>query len=173
MQSARHRELEQLAVTHLPLFHRVAYRRLHDYEDARDAVQDAFLRASKELHQFRGEAKLSTWLGSIVIHEALMKLRRRTNKKVAMRVSDREKEQVILRNAISPVLSAEEVLILKNHSATLREHIQKLTEPHRVVLEMRMAGKMVEEIAEELNIPEGTVKARISRGKKILARWMN
>jgi RNA polymerase sigma-70 factor, ECF subfamily len=53
----------------------VARRLLRNEDDARDAVQDAFLNAFRALPRFREEAKLSTWLHRIVINAALMKLR--------------------------------------------------------------------------------------------------
>src|SRR5262245_35402115 len=49
-------------------------------EDAREAVQDAFLSAFKALASFGGDAQLSTWLHRIVVNAALMKLRRRQRK---------------------------------------------------------------------------------------------
>src|SRR5437868_8278379 len=58
-----------------------AIRRLlgHD-EDARDALQDAFLSAFRGVHQFDGRAKLGTWLHRIAVNAALMKLRSRKRK---------------------------------------------------------------------------------------------
>ena len=55
----------------------VARRFLREDEDARDAVQDAFLSAFRSLDSFEGQAKLSTWLHRIVVNAALMKLRAR------------------------------------------------------------------------------------------------
>ncbi|QNI34605.1 RNA polymerase sigma factor [Alloacidobacterium dinghuense] len=60
----------------LPAFHRIALRRLGNIADAEDAVQDALLSAYRHLDQFKGEAKFSTWLTSIVINSAGSKLRR-------------------------------------------------------------------------------------------------
>src|SRR5213592_1666690 len=54
----------------------VARKFLPNEEDARDAVQDAFLSAFKAIDQFQGQARLSTWLHRIVINAALAKLRR-------------------------------------------------------------------------------------------------
>src|SRR5438045_8341141 len=49
----------------------------HNREDAEDAVQDAFLKAFRNLSQFRGNSQFSTWLIRITVNEALMKLRKR------------------------------------------------------------------------------------------------
>src|SRR5213594_4283631 len=58
----------------------VARRFLPVEEDARDAVQDAFLSAFRSIHRFEGHAQLSTWLHRIVVNASLMKLRTRRRK---------------------------------------------------------------------------------------------
>jgi len=57
--------------------YRIAFRKLGNAEDAEDALQDGLLSACKNMHQFRGDAQFSTWLGSIVLNSARMQLRRR------------------------------------------------------------------------------------------------
>ena len=56
----------------------VAFRLLRNSEDARDAVQEAFLSAFKAIDGFSGEARVSTWLHRIVVNCALMKIRGRS-----------------------------------------------------------------------------------------------
>src|SRR5205809_3525913 len=57
----------------------------HNREDAEDAVQDAFLKAFRNLTQFRGNSQFSTWLIRITVNESLMKLRkRRSTREVSM-----------------------------------------------------------------------------------------
>lgn len=58
----------------------VARRVLRSEEDARDAVQDAFLQAFRKLEGFEGESSLSTWLHRIVVNACLMRLRTRRRK---------------------------------------------------------------------------------------------
>jgi len=55
---------------------RIAQHITHNREDAEDVVQDAFLKAYENLHQFQGQSKFYTWLVRIAVNEALMKLRR-------------------------------------------------------------------------------------------------
>src|ERR1700678_4797178 len=59
-------------------FCRSAFRYLGNAADAEDAVQDALLSAYKHLSEFRGQARISTWLSAIVINSARMQLRRRS-----------------------------------------------------------------------------------------------
>jgi RNA polymerase sigma-70 factor (ECF subfamily) len=61
---------------HLSMLHKRAYRYLRNANDVEDAVQDALLSANKRLDQFKGSAKMSTWLTSIVTNSAFTQLRR-------------------------------------------------------------------------------------------------
>src|ERR1700692_2640936 len=69
--------LEDAVSHYLPALYRMAYRYVDDPHDAEDAVQDALLSAYKHLDQFKGAAKMTTWLTSIVTNSALAQLRRR------------------------------------------------------------------------------------------------
>jgi RNA polymerase sigma factor (sigma-70 family) len=73
----RAEELDNVVSRYLPLFYRIAFRFLGNAQDAEDAVQDALLCAYQHLGQFRGQAKLSTWLTTIVINAARQLRRRR------------------------------------------------------------------------------------------------
>src|SRR4029077_12144853 len=71
------REMQDVLSRCLPSFYRRAYRHLGNAADAEDAVQDALLSAYKHLDQFKGQARMSTWLTTIVTNSARMQLRRR------------------------------------------------------------------------------------------------
>jgi RNA polymerase sigma factor (sigma-70 family) len=73
----RVQELTNVVASHSLRFRRIALRHLGNAADAEDAVQDALLAALTHVHQFKGRAKMSTWLTTIVINSARMKLRRR------------------------------------------------------------------------------------------------
>ncbi len=71
-------ELQDVVSRNLPFFYKRAYRYVGNAHDAEDAVQDALLSAYKNLDQFKGTAKITTWLTSIVTNSALTQLRRRS-----------------------------------------------------------------------------------------------
>src|SRR5260370_2726867 len=71
------RDLNDAVLYNLPMFYRRAFRFLGNSADAEDAVQDALLSAYKHFAQFRGQARISTWLAAIVTNAARMQLRRR------------------------------------------------------------------------------------------------
>src|SRR5580692_7541516 len=70
-------QLEQILTNGLPPLYRRAYRILGNAADTEDAVQHALLAAFTHLHQFRGQAQISTWLTTIVLNCARLQLRRR------------------------------------------------------------------------------------------------
>src|SRR5713101_3451589 len=71
---------------------RIAQHITHNEEDAQDVVQDAFLKAYRNLEQFQGNSKFYTWLVRIAVNEALMKLRRRRNDRTVSLDEDVETE---------------------------------------------------------------------------------
>src|SRR5262249_1872409 len=86
-------ELTGVINSHSLRFRRIALRQLINVPDAEDAVQDAFVSALTHLHQFRGEAKMSTWLTTIVINSVRMKLRRRlTSVQLASHENDEQQD---------------------------------------------------------------------------------
>jgi DNA-directed RNA polymerase specialized sigma24 family protein len=77
------REMDDALLRFRSRFCRSAFRYLGNAADAEDAVQDALLSAYKHLSEFRGQARISTWLSAIVIDSARMQLRRRQRRHVA------------------------------------------------------------------------------------------
>src|SRR6201984_235050 len=69
-------ELADVITSHSLRFRRIALRHLGNTADAEDAVQDALLSAWTHVDQFKGRAKMSTWLTTIVINSARLRLRR-------------------------------------------------------------------------------------------------
>src|SRR5215475_15909708 len=91
-----HRRVEELTDVvscYSPRLHRIALTHLGNVADAEDAVQDALLAALTHIEQFKGQAKMSTWLTTIVINSARMKLRKRSSLvKVVSSATDGQQE---------------------------------------------------------------------------------
>ena len=84
-------ELTNMFVDRWQSFYRIAMRQLENRADAEDAVQDAFLSAYTHLDQFKRQARMSTWVTTIVTNSARMKLRRRP-RKVHVALSDQSQD---------------------------------------------------------------------------------
>jgi RNA polymerase sigma-70 factor (ECF subfamily) len=138
----------------------LAYRTLHDVEEAKDATQEAFLKAYRALHTFRPGAKFSTWIFTIVYHACCDRLARRK------RWSDAE-----LPDRADPSAGPDLLAEASDDAHRLRAAIAALPEKYRTVITLfHLQGKQYEEIATVLDLPMGTVKTHLFRAKELLRK---
>ncbi len=160
-------ELTDVIVRHLARFRRVALRLLGNIADAEDAVQDALLSAFTHLDQFGGQAKMSTWLTSIVINAARMKLRQRSPQ-AQISLDETHGEQNLLLAEILPdhQPNPEEICRRRELAGRLAEATTQLSPTLRKIFQLRdLDGLSISETATLLGVPGGTVKAQLSRGR--------
>lgn len=163
---------EALARAHGPRLLAVARRLLRNEEDARDAVQDAFLGALRSLEAFEGQARVSTWLHRIVVNAALMKLRSRRRR-------PEEPIEALLpafledgHHAAHPAEwrpDAEALLAERETREFVRASIDRLPESYRTVLILRDVEELdTAECARLLGLTGGAVKIRLHRARQAL-----
>jgi RNA polymerase sigma-70 factor (ECF subfamily) len=169
------REMQDVLSRCLPSFYRKAYRHLGNVADAEDAVQDALLSAYKHLHQFKGQSQMSTWLTAIVINCARMHLRKRprqTHLSLDERLGEDEQYSLSERLAHSGP-SPEDECRNSEMDRRLTQFTEQLSPPLRKAFELReLEGLSTSEAAQILGVPDGTVKARVSRARAKLRRLM-
>ena len=173
----RVQELTCVIVRSLPYLHRTAFRRMGNVADAEDAVQDALLSAYSHIDQFRGQARMSTWLTSIVINSVRMKLRRRSwHLNVSLDEDERDQDAHRLSDIVSdPRPSPEEECGRAERAELLVQSLASLSPILRQAFQLRdIDGLSIRETAQTLGVSDGTVKARLSRArtklKKLLQR---
>ncbi len=163
--------MEKAVAQFLPSFHRTAYRFLGNHADAEDAVQDALLSAYKHLHEFRGEAQISTWLTAIVSNCARMQLRRRP-RQINVFLDDPKGEgrgSTLSERLPDHRPSPEDQCREAELKARLRKLAGRLTPALRRTFQLRDVEDVpIREAANILNVPQGTVKAQLSRARKKL-----
>ena len=142
-----------------------------DREDAAEAAQEAFLAAWQGLAFFRGDSSFSTWLYRLASNACVDLLRRESRRRAAAGTSldDEELNLEVPDEMPSPQDEAER--------RELREEIERglaaLSPEHREVLVLREIHQLrYDEIAETLDLDVGTVKSRISRGRKQLRNFL-
>jgi RNA polymerase sigma-70 factor (ECF subfamily) len=150
----------------------VAQRILNDDEDARDAVQDAFLSAFRQIAHFEGRARLATWLHRIVVNAALARLRSR------QRCPEQSIEDLLPHfgegehqlDPPAPWKATSETIALNQETrALVRRQIARLPESYRTVLLLRdIEGLDTKEAAELLGLSQGVVKTRLHRARQAL-----
>jgi RNA polymerase sigma-70 factor, ECF subfamily len=169
------RALEEALMHRLPSFYRTAYRFLGNPADAEDAVQDGVLSAYQHIGEFRGESQISTWLTAIVSNCARMQLRKR-RQRVHVSLEERtseDQEYSMLERLTDERASPEDECLENELKARLRTFAAQLSPVLRRTFQLReLEGLSVRETANTLGMPEGTVKAQLSRARRKLARSM-
>ena len=139
--------------------------------DAEEAAQEAFLAAWQGLKFFRGESSFSTWLYRLASNACVDVLRKEGRHQAAAGPSldDEETMLEIPDEAATPHTLAEQAELKKQ----IEEGLAALPEEYRTVLVLReIHQQSYDEIAEILSLDLGTVKSRISRGRKRLRKFL-
>lgn len=157
----------QLVESHQDRLLRLCDRLLGDVEEARDAVQEVFLKAYRKAGDLRPQGQVYTWLYRIAVNHCLNKLRRR-KLVLFLRFEDPAESDDAPRydppdSAPDPVASLE----ARRRWQATRRAISKLPAGQRAVLVLaRFEGLSYREIAEVLGITEGAVESRLFRAMR-------
>lgn len=145
---------------------RVARAILKNDGEAEDVIQETYLRAYSNLQQFAGEAKFSTWLTRITVHECLARIRRNR----LLMVGDHphlEDRMAQIESRSNP----EEELTQRQLGDVLESVIDTLPAKYRIVFALRELQELsTEETARCLQISEEAVKSRLFRARSLLRK---
>lgn len=135
-------------------------------EDAADLTQEVFLRAWRSLGSFRGASGFGTWLFRITMNLCVDFARRR---QAQSQIQSIEGEEEIVLKQSEPVFEPEQALEHQELRRELTTALDSVSEEHRKIVLLRdVSGLSYSEIAETLEISEGTVKSRLSRARLAL-----
>ena len=138
----------------------LAFGMLGREEDARDATQETFLSAFRNLRGFRGEAKVSSWLHRIAVNQCITRQRRANVRKETGLEDEVEKNAAIFAMPadVSPARTAEN----RERSSAVRRAVGALPPDLRQVVVMKEFEELTfQEISEALELPLSTVKSRL------------
>jgi RNA polymerase sigma-70 factor, ECF subfamily len=147
--------------------YRVSRAILGDDSEAEDVMQDAYVRAYTHLNQFAGQARFSTWLTKIAVHEALARVRWRSRFVDIDSTPKTEGDSMSV--FISRTRDPEQQVLARELSAVLETAVDALPEIYRSVFMLRDIEEMsTAETAECLDISEEAVKTRLHRARALL-----
>jgi RNA polymerase sigma-70 factor (ECF subfamily) len=152
------RALDTLLRRHASMIHAVCRRILTNADDALDATQNAMISIARRIELFDGRAKFSTWCYRVATNAALDEARRRGRRPAPVEVVPEPRSDVVpVDAAVADRLDADAALA-------------RLSPEHRAAVALRdLLGLDYAEIAAVLDIPPGTVRSRIARGRAALA----
>src|SRR5215471_12248375 len=162
--------------------YRVARAIVKDDAEAEDVLQDAMLRAYRSMSDFRGDARLSTWLVRIVANEALGRLRQRARRGAVLPLHPDAPDLVEFdlpadaaqSEPVSVRQDPEREAMRTEMRRLLESRIDALPDAFRVVFVLRALEELtVEETAACLGIPAVTVRTRFFRAKSLLREAMS
>jgi RNA polymerase sigma-70 factor, ECF subfamily len=141
----------------------LAVRLTGNEEDARDVVQEAYLRAWKGIRRFRGDAQFTTWMYRITANASYTHLQKRSRQRTTH--LDDIDDPIDVRAEYAPEAAAESTAGLSELATALDQLPTKL---RQVVILKDVYGLPHEAIAEELDISVAAAKVRLHRGRKRL-----
>jgi RNA polymerase sigma-70 factor (ECF subfamily) len=152
-----------------PIF-ALAYRTLGREEDARDVVQEAFLRAFRGLRGFKGEAKFSSWLYRITLNLCRDWIRKERRAPI-VQVPEGTDPIDLADDQVAPAESVEDLVARREMSQAVSQAMTELPEEQRTAIMLKeYHGLTFQEIADMLDCPLSTVKTRLYQGLSVLRR---
>jgi RNA polymerase sigma-70 factor, ECF subfamily len=168
---------DRLYRDHVDLIYRYAYRLCGETEAAKDLVQETFLNAYRGLKDFRGEARISTWLYTIASRVCIRMRRKRKGEPERelslddfVPTSEGEFRLQVPMEGLSP----EEALQNKELRQALDQAIEKLPGKYRVALVLSdMEGLSAKEVGTIMGLTERAVKSRLHRARLFVRRELS
>lgn len=148
---------------------------VHNSDDADDLTIEAFGKAFNRLHQYHPSYAFSTWMFKIASNNCIDFIRKERKKKttsIDTGMTNEDGENVTY-DIESGGRDPEEELIRDQKMEQMREVVEKLKPRYRKLVELRYFKEYsYDEIAQELDLPLGTVKAQLFRAREFLANMM-
>ncbi|MGC4047773.1 MAG: sigma-70 family RNA polymerase sigma factor [Armatimonas sp.] len=174
MSDDRAKQFEEQMLPHIDTLYRAALSMTRSPTAADDLVQDTYVRAFQYFDQFREGTNSRAWLFRILTNLYINSYRKKNRE--PERVSYDEMEDFYLHSRLADAhrkggASPEEIVTQKLEAEAIREAIEKLPVEYREVVVLADLNELAyQEIADMLEIPLGTVRSRLSRGRRLVQR---
>jgi len=140
-----------------------------DHEIIEDLVQESFTKAFDNLNSYNTDYAFSTWLYRIATNHTIDYLRKKKLKTVSIDKKIRTKEGEMEMNLPDQESKTDRKIIRDQRKQIIQHAIKNLPDKYQRVIELRhMESYSYQEIADELDMPLGTVKAHIFRARELL-----
>nr|MBR4279741.1 sigma-70 family RNA polymerase sigma factor [Clostridia bacterium] len=165
------RAFEMLVTPHEQMLWRVCWHYTHHQEDAADCLQETMLKAWKAIRNYRSECSLSTWLYRIAVTVCLDFLRKQRRLPQTESADEMAEEDGFTPADASP--TPDEAVIRAESVDNIRAAIDALPAEMRTVIVLyALQGLGYEEIAAAMQTSVGTVKSRLNRARKRIAKLL-
>ena len=147
---------------------------VNNRDDADDLTIEAFGKAFKNIHQYTPDYAFSTWLFKIATNNCIDYIRKKRKQMLSIdKGYENENGEDVALEIKSDTIGPEEKLMKKQKMETMREVVDKLKPRYRTLIELRYFQELsYEEIATNMDLPLGTVKAQLFRAREFLYQIM-
>lgn len=171
VQKGREAAFSELVIRYKDRLHNFLFRYTQNHQDCEDLVQETFLRVHKSRHSYERIAKFSTWMYTIAINLA-KSLYKKKKKMQLVSIHKNENDPEAFEILLEDTLMLQDEELHQNLSLQkLEKALASLQCEFRNVVILRDIEQLsYEEISEKLNVPMGTVKSRINRGRAQISK---
>jgi RNA polymerase sigma factor (sigma-70 family) len=149
------------------------FRMIREREQVEDLTQEAFIKAFASLGSFNDEYAFSTWLYKIATNNSIDYIRKKKLQMFSIDKPIESRDSDFSFELPDDSYEADRELITGQRVAMLNEAIDQLPEKYRMVIRLRhVEERSYEEIAKQLKLPIGTVKAHIFRARELLYKQL-
>ena len=167
------KSFEALLNKYRNLVYHVMFKMVANTQEAEDLTQEAFIKAFKALTSFNEEFAFSTWLMKIATNNCIDYLRKKKLRVFSIDEPVKYKDEELQFEIPDEEPSPEKQLLTEERSKYINNAIDSLPPRYRHVIVLRhKEEKSYEDISEILDLPLGTVKARIFRAREMLNKKM-
>ncbi len=142
--------------------------------DAEDLTMEAFNKAFSKLDQYTEDFAFSTWLYRIAKNNCIDHLRRNKKENENMVNQQQAGFGIAAHELANQLPSPEQLMIMEQETRMLREIVDTLHPKYKDIIKLHYFNELsCDEIAQQLDLPEGTVKVRLFRARELLFNIMN
>ncbi len=152
----------------------MALKMVNNKDDAMDLTVETFGKAFENIEKYKPDFAFSTWLFRIATNNCIDFIRKKRLNVVSLQsLSEEDKDEKQLQIA-SDTLNPEQTSIKKQESEKLKSIVEQLPQRYRTLIILRYYDEQsYEEIAQQLDLPLGTVKAQLFRARDLMSNIMN
>lgn len=152
----------------------MALKMVNNKDDAMDLTVETFGKAFENIEKYKPDFAFSTWLFRIATNNCIDFIRKKRLNVVSFQtISDEDRDDKQLQIA-SDSLNPEQTSIKKQESEKLKSIVEQLPQRYRTLIVLRYYDEQsYEEIAQQLDLPLGTVKAQLFRARDLMSNIMN
>lgn len=159
--------LNEIYIKYQKYIYSICYNYTHSKEDSLDLLHDVFIKILKNIQNFDEKRPLLPWIKRITVNTCInFKRKKKASVSLDQVMTD---DGQTLKDAIASQFNLENYILFQDASNIIKEEIAKIEDKYRLPLILRHQHNMsYEEISTYMDIPLGTIKTNIFRGRKLL-----